>query len=72
MTLLLDALHSATPRPVSPFTLLRAHWAEVFARRRKRNRIIRELSAYSDRELADIGLVRSDIRDVANGTFRRR
>jgi len=30
-----------------------------------------ELSALSDRELLDIGLLRSDIRSVAEGTFRR-
>lgn len=30
-----------------------------------------ELSALSDRELRDIGLMRSDIRAVAEGTFRR-
>ena len=29
------------------------------------------LSALSDRELDDLGLVRGDIDDIANGTFRR-
>ncbi|MCT4683753.1 MAG: DUF1127 domain-containing protein [Roseicyclus sp.] len=29
------------------------------------------LSALSDRELDDLGLVRGDIDDIANGTFKR-
>ncbi len=34
-------------------------------------RVTFELNCYSDRELADLGLSRGDIRDVARGTFRR-
>jgi uncharacterized protein YjiS (DUF1127 family) len=38
---------------------------------RERNRIVRELSTYSDAELAEFGLSRYDIPAVAAGTFRR-
>lgn len=31
----------------------------------------KSLSALSDRELDDLGLVRGDIDDIANGTYRR-
>jgi uncharacterized protein YjiS (DUF1127 family) len=34
-------------------------------------RITRELSCHSDRDLADMGLTRSDIPAVARGTYRR-
>ena len=33
-------------------------------------RVVRELSALSDRELNDIGIGRSDIEDVARGTYK--
>ena len=41
------------------------------ARRRERRQVIRELSAHTDRQLADMGITRGDIRAVAAGTFRR-
>ncbi len=50
---------------------LRSTWNAYRAQRRQRDRIIRELNAYSDRELADLGFVRADIWDIANGTYRR-
>ena len=43
-------------------------WAD---RRRRIARVTNELAAYTDRQLADLGLCRSDIPDVARGTFRR-
>ncbi len=45
----------------------RAYKAET----RARSRIIRELSTYTDDELADLGLSRGDIVAVASGTHRR-
>jgi uncharacterized protein YjiS (DUF1127 family) len=39
--------------------------------RRKRAREIQELQAFSDRELWDLGLGRSDVRAIADGTYRR-
>jgi uncharacterized protein YjiS (DUF1127 family) len=42
----------------------RAHRDEVF-------RITHELTGCTDRELADLGLCRSEIPAVANGTYRR-
>jgi len=41
------------------------------AERRRLSRTIRELNAYSDRELADMGLTRNDIPLVARGLLRR-
>jgi uncharacterized protein YjiS (DUF1127 family) len=43
-------------------------WAE---NRRRIARISAELHAYTDRQLLDLGLCRSDIPEVARGTFRR-
>ena len=37
----------------------------------ERARIRRELDSYSDRELRDLGISRSDIEAVANGRFAR-
>jgi uncharacterized protein YjiS (DUF1127 family) len=39
--------------------------------RREAGRITRELQSYSDSDLADLGLRRGDIADVARGRFRR-
>jgi uncharacterized protein YjiS (DUF1127 family) len=41
------------------------------AEARERNRIVRELSTYSDDELCELGLSRCDIPAVAAGTHRR-
>jgi uncharacterized protein YjiS (DUF1127 family) len=38
---------------------------------RERNRIVRELSSYTDAELGELGFSRYDIRAVAAGTYRR-
>jgi uncharacterized protein YjiS (DUF1127 family) len=38
---------------------------------RERRRIARELSTYSDSELAELGFSRLDIPAVAAGTYRR-
>lgn len=43
-------------------------WAD---RRRRIARVTAELQAYTDRQLQDLGLCRSDIPEVARGTFRR-
>jgi uncharacterized protein YjiS (DUF1127 family) len=39
--------------------------------RRQRSRKVQELAAFSDRELWDLGLGRSDLQAIANGTYRR-
>ncbi len=41
------------------------------AEARERNRIVRELSSYSDDELGELGFSRYDIPAVAAGTYRR-
>jgi uncharacterized protein YjiS (DUF1127 family) len=48
-----------------------ALWSEMQERRRHRRQIMRELSDHTDRQLADMGLSRDDIRSVANGSYRR-
>jgi uncharacterized protein YjiS (DUF1127 family) len=44
-----------------------ALWAE----KRTRNRELRELYRFSDRELWDVGLSRSDILSIEKGIYRR-
>jgi uncharacterized protein YjiS (DUF1127 family) len=39
--------------------------------RRRRSREVQELAAFSDRELWDLGLGRSDLHAIASGTYRR-
>jgi uncharacterized protein YjiS (DUF1127 family) len=39
--------------------------------RRRRSREIQMLAAFSDRELWDLGLGRSDLQAILNGTYRR-
>jgi uncharacterized protein YjiS (DUF1127 family) len=46
---------------------LRASWAQ----RRMRARQMQELYRSSDRELWDMGLSRSDLPEIAKGTYRR-
>ena len=48
------------------------HWYRSRVRRQRIARFTRELQAYTNRELNELGLDRSDIPAVARGTFRRR
>lgn len=48
-----------------------ALWHEMQNSRRRRRQIIRELNTHTDRELADMGISRADIRAVADGSYRR-
>lgn len=50
---------------------LRLEWQQAKSQRREAARITRELSGYTDRELAELGLGRGDIPDVAQGLFGR-
>lgn len=58
------------PAPAPIFSLF---WRMISAleRNQEQARIRDELSHMDSRELADLGLMRSDIADVANGTYRR-
>ncbi len=49
---------------------LRVHWQRARAERWEIARITLELQGHTDRQLADLGLSRADIPDVARGTFR--
>lgn len=57
----------AADRPAS----LKVRFQAWRAQRQERARIARELLSYTDRELADLGISRSDIPAIVNGTFRR-
>ena len=46
-------------------------WRRAKAEREQIFRITLELERCSDRDLADLGLSRADIPDVARGTYRR-
>ena len=46
-------------------------WQRAKAEREQIFRITHELERCSDRDLADLGLSRADIPDVARGTYRR-
>ncbi len=46
-------------------------WRYARARRQRVARFTRELQAYTDRELNELGLDRADIPAVARGTYRR-
>ncbi|MDT7951697.1 MAG: DUF1127 domain-containing protein [Acetobacteraceae bacterium] len=68
------AISTTTTRVLPASTPTRSPFARIiaaFERRQERARIRGELSLMSDRELADLGLVQSDIADVAAGIFRR-
>jgi uncharacterized protein YjiS (DUF1127 family) len=60
----LAALRTKQDQFVLRWQRARAQRAEVF-------RITQELADCSDRQLADLGLCRSDIPAVARGTYRR-
>jgi len=51
----------------APLTRARALWAE----KRTRARELGELHRFSDRELWDVGLSRSDIMSIEQGVYRR-
>ncbi len=46
-------------------------YAQSRARQRAADQVYRELQAYTDRQLHDLGLDRSDIGAVARGTYNR-
>ena len=69
---------SSRAQPISPFAAvkiklgeLRLHWQQAKLQRQEVARVTRELSEYSDRQLADLGFSRADIPDVARGVFSR-
>lgn len=49
---------------------LASRWQRARAQRQEVTRVTRELQGCTDRQLADLGLSRADIPDVACGTFR--
>ncbi|MDR3515988.1 MAG: DUF1127 domain-containing protein [Azospirillaceae bacterium] len=69
MTNLVDLLQPRSRFGIPVLSRLAARWNAFSAERRQRAQIERELNTYTDRELAELGLCRSDIVDVANGTY---
>ena len=51
---------------------LARRWQRSVVQRRRIARYTRELETYTNRELSELGLDRSDIPAVARGTYRRR
>ena len=49
---------------LSPIIRFIQHW-------KRYGRVVQELSRFSDRELADIGIARCDIDRIARGQFRQ-
>ncbi len=47
------------------------HLGDWWAERRIRNREMQELYSFSDRELWDVGLSRSDLLAIDKGTYRK-
>ena len=58
----------AAPTSIRGFADRYRAWS---ARRRQVNRVTAELNSYTERQLADLGLCKSDIPAVARGEFRR-
>jgi hypothetical protein len=52
-------------------SLLRQTMADRRAERAERQQMARELSAYSDRDLGELGFSRADLPMIAAGTYRR-
>ncbi len=65
---------STTARPLpAPAPIFSFFWRIISAleRNQEQARVRDELSHMSSRELADLGLMHSDINDVATGVYRR-
>lgn len=56
---------------VSFFEDIAAQYKETRRIRAERARIVNELSASTDRELAELGFSRADLPAIANGTYQR-
>ncbi|HEX2944260.1 MAG TPA: DUF1127 domain-containing protein [Rhodopila sp.] len=61
-----------THQPLLPKALAFVReWLEARSARRRFYRDAQQLDHFSDRELWDLGLSRSDISSIAHGTYRR-
>jgi uncharacterized protein YjiS (DUF1127 family) len=47
------------------------HLGASWAARRRRTREVQELATFSDRDLRDLGLARSDLRAISDGAYHR-
>jgi uncharacterized protein YjiS (DUF1127 family) len=68
MTTTTSTRHLPVPSPI--FSLF-SRMVSLLERHKEQARIHDELSHMSSRDLADLGLMHSDIADVAKGTYRR-
>jgi uncharacterized protein YjiS (DUF1127 family) len=70
-TFVISGNHRATRPWLSQITERLQHLRATWADRRARAREMQDLYRCSDRELQDMGLSRSDLLTINNGTFRR-
>ena len=66
------AINAALRESISGASSFFSTLAAAYAARRQRRSAFHELNQLNDRELADLGLARSDIRSVVSGTFNPR
>ncbi|HET9148080.1 MAG TPA: DUF1127 domain-containing protein [Acetobacteraceae bacterium] len=66
------AINAALRESVTSASSFFASLADAFGAYRERRVAYRELSSLNDRELADLGISRADIRNVVNGSFSPR
>lgn len=66
------AINAAMRESITSAGSFYASIVDAFVALRERSTASRELSALSDRELADLGIARADIRSVVNGNFAPR
>ncbi len=71
MAAVTHAAFSTAPGPVLRLLARLAHVFEALAARRERARQMRELYAFTDRDLWDVGLSRSDFMAIEKGVYRR-
>ncbi len=71
MAAITDAAFSSARAPVLRLRARFARLADALAARRLRAQQMRELNAFSDRELWDVGLSRSDFMAIEKGVYRR-
>ncbi|HVY15331.1 MAG TPA: DUF1127 domain-containing protein [Rhodopila sp.] len=66
-----DSLTHAEAAPVQGFSTFLSRCVSRFVERRQQARELAYLAAYSDRDLWDLGLSRSDLIAIERGTYSR-
>ena len=71
MAAITQSLLSGISLPMLRVRAFFGHIGEALVERRLHNQQLRDLTSFSDRELWDVGLSRSDFMAIRDGTFRR-